>query len=126
MIRIAISSACFLTSIVVCILGINHIENVIIPLIDQIELAISYSDDENFQKSSEIIEFSQNSWENSHSTLGILLRLNELDEIDDIFIQAIEYSKNGDSSSFELESRELIHRLEHLLSKEQLNFKNIF
>lgn len=124
--RIIISSLTFFLVIFFCFWGINRIEQITIPIVNQIEIAILYSENDDIVTSQEIIEFTYERWEKSSTFLGALLKLNDLDAIDDIFIRANEYAKNGDSSSFQIESVELIHRLEHLYKKEKLTLKNIF
>lgn len=126
MIRIAISSICFVFAIFFGFYALHHIENVSVPLVDQITLAVSYSSQENLEKSQEIVVFSKEAWDKSAEFLGMLLRLNEIESIDDLFIRVSEHAKNGDNSAFESESAELIHRLKQLVENEKLSLKNIF
>lgn len=124
--RIFISTICVIGAIFLCIFCISGIKNITIPIIDQIEIANNYAKIENFEKTEEIMKFTNEKWKESENFLSSTLRLEDLNEINNNFVRSIEYSKNGDSTSFLVETSELIHRLENLFKKELLNFKNIF
>lgn len=124
--RIIISTSCLLIVVILSFSSLKKIDKITTPIINQLEIAKTYALNSNFDEVYDIVEYSKRAWDKDCSFLGMILALNKLDQIDENFVRIIEHAKNGDNPSFQIESSELIHRLEDLFFREQLNAKNIF
>lgn len=124
--RIFISVASFLVIVTICIFGTKHIEDIINPIIIDIEKAISHANNDDINKSVETMEQVFENWTQATNMLGILLRHNEIDEIDSVVVLSLEYAKIGDEQAFIVQSSQLIHSLRHVILKEKFTLKNIF
>lgn len=124
--RILLSSICFVSVLLICIFGTKHVETSTLPLIDQAKTSLFYAQNDDMQSAILSMEALILDWEETSNILGVLLRHNEIDDLDQIFILCLEYAKNGNQESFQVETSSLIHRLEHLIEKEKFSIKNIF
>lgn len=66
------------------------------------------------------------SWERRQPLLGALVRHNELDDIENLFLRAMQAMDNADENEYRLQSRELQGMLLHLPEMEQPVTQNIF
>lgn len=123
--RILFSTTSFILIISLCFFGIFKIKTLTEPIIYQIDTAVLYVFDD-LEEASKNLENAKNQWVQAYSMLEIFLMHNDLKEINEIFVRIFAHLENKDSSSLYIESKELIYRLEYLLLKEKLNFKNIF
>lgn len=65
-------------------------------------------------------------WNDKQSLLGALVRHNELDDIENLFLRALQSIDNEDRNEYLLQTRELRGMIEHLLEMEQPSIQNIF
>lgn len=108
-----------------CIFSSSYISSIVSPIISDIN-TIQYDFNNNTEFNDEFMTEVMDNWQKSNNILGMIIRHNELDDLDAIFIRTYEYAKNGNEESFTIESEELIYRLENLIEKESFSFKNLF
>lgn len=125
MTRLIISFSAFFIVMFSCIFSSFYVTRLVEPLQFDIENAVK-----NFEKnpiiSLDIIEKTVEKWDSANDILGMIVRHNELDELDSTFIRTLEYAKNGNEESFALECTELLYRLDNLIEKESFSLKNLF
>lgn len=123
--RLIISFTTFLIVMFSCIYSSVYVSNIVNPLIEEITIVKSnIANDTNIN--SAIMENIISKWQKSNDILGMIIRHNELDDLDASFIRTLEYAKNGNEESFTVESEELIYRLENLIEKESFSLRNLF
>lgn len=123
--RLIISFTTFLIVIFGCIYSSTIVSSMVSPLVIQVE-----NIQNNFGTTSDTSENLMldllNDWDKYNNFLGMIIRHNELDDIDVIFTRVHEYAKNGNEESFTVESEELIYRLTNLIEKEKFSLRNLF
>lgn len=65
-------------------------------------------------------------WRSRQPLLGALVRHDELDEIENLFLRAVQSMHDGEWSAYRLHSRELQGMLAHIPEMERPSIQNIF
>lgn len=124
--RIFISSTCFVLVLILCFFETTILKSQVDPLIILISKASIASNNQDYISSEQYMKQAVDDWEKSLNILGVILRHNELDDINGMFARGYSYAVSNNNAALQIELYELTYLLNHLVEKEQLSIKNVF
>lgn len=81
---------------------------------------------ENHAEADAILQETYHLWSRNQSMLGALVRHNELDDVENLFLRAMQAMESRDDNEYFLQSRELYGMLLHIPEMELPTVQNIF
>ena len=123
--RVTAAGAIFLLLILGCAGAYWSVDQVTKSLAAEVQAAHDALGAEDCGRASEIMCASYQNWRGHHELLGTLVRHNEIDEIENLYLRAIQCAENGDRNEGRMQTRELAGMLRHLTEMEQPRIGNI-
>lgn len=123
--RVAAAGVIFLLLILGCAGAYLSVDQITKSLAAEVQAAYDALGAEDSDRASEIMRTSYQNWRGHHELLGALVRHNEIDEIENLYLRAIQCAENCDSDEGRMQTRELAGMLRHLTEMEQPRIGNI-
>ena len=123
--RVAAACAIFVLLILGCAGAYLSVDRVTQSLAAEVQLAHDALASENYDEASRIMQNGYRNWRSQHELLGALIRHNEIDEIENLYLRAIQCTKNEDSDEGQMQTLELSGMLRHLTEMERPSAGNI-
>lgn len=122
-----IVSICLLTALVIgCFWSYGSLNRMTQSLADQVAAADKLLEAGDENGSYAALQESYQLWRQRQQSLGALVRHNELDEIENLFLRAMQSLDDDELNEYRLHSRELQGMLRHIPEMELPTIQNIF
>ena len=109
-----------------CFVGYNRLDLLTQELADHILESDALLQTGDRDEAGAVLQETYHLWSDHRNMLGALVRHNELDTIQNLFLRAMQAMDNQDNNEFYLQTRELHGMLLHLPEMERPSINNIF
>lgn len=124
--RLLIAVALLIIIISGCVTAYIRLDLLTQELADHILESNAFLETGDREESNAILQETYNLWLGHRNMLGALVRHNELDTIQNLFLRALQAMDNRDDNEFYLQTRELHGMLLHIPEMERPSIGNIF
>ena len=123
--RVTAACAIFVLLVLGCAGAYWSVDRVTESLAAEVQRAHDALTSEDYEAASRIMQSGYQNWRGRHELLGALIRHNEIDEIENLYLRAIQCVENEDMDEGRVQTRELAGMLRHLTEMEQPSIGNI-
>ena len=123
--RVWISVGLIILMIAGCFASQNYLNQVTKQLADVIYQADQLAQEDNMSASAELVYSSYRKWKEKESILGAIIRHQEMDQIESLYLRALQNANNQDKNEYLVQSKELQGLLLHLPDMELPKIKNL-
>ncbi len=109
-----------------CIASQHYLDKITIQLADQIYRADQLAQEDDMEGGAQLVYDSYREWKSHENTIGAIIRHQEMDEIERLYLRALQNANNKDKNEYIVESKELQGLLLHLADMEKPKIKNLF
>ena len=124
--RIWIAVTLIVVVIFGCIASQRYLYRITMQLSDEIYQADQLAQADNLSGSAKLVYSSYQEWKAHENTIGAIIRHQEMDDIESLYLRALQNANNQDKNEYLVQSKELQGLLLHLADMEKPKIKNLF
>ncbi|MEG2000950.1 MAG: DUF4363 family protein [Evtepia sp.] len=106
--------------------NIQYLDNVVDPMKDQLAQAASFAQEKNWNRATEVTRTVHGRWNDKTAYLHVTLRHAEIDEVNVLFDEAMEYLSFQKPGEYAATNAKLIAQLDLICEMERFSWKNVF
>jgi hypothetical protein len=124
--RVWIAAILIVVVIFSCIASQHYLYRITIQLSDEIYQADQLAQVDNLSGSAKLVYNSYREWKTHENAIGAIIRHQEMDDIESLYLRALQNANNQDKNEYLVQSKELQGLLLHLADMEKPKMKNLF
>ena len=109
-----------------CVASQRYLDKITVHLADQIYRADQLAQEDDMVGSAQLVYDSYREWKSHENAIGAIIRHQEMDDIEGLYLRALQNANNKDKNEYIVESKELQGLLLHLADMEKPKIKNLF